>query len=62
MRNTRSISAGLVTTFMLCGGALLAQVGPPACTTTLGQLDAKVRSDYAGYLLEVRGASPMTRC
>lgn len=36
-------------------GQGIAPVSPPTCRTSLDSLDAKVRQNYAGFLLEVRG-------
>ena len=54
MEGTRTLRVVLGIALTLCGGTLASQPAPPACQTTLDQLEAKVEADYAGYLLEVR--------
>lgn len=51
-------SIGVLIGFVLTipGKEILAQDSLPNCSTTLDQLKARVESNYAGYLLEVKGA------
>ena len=54
MRHVRVIGSFMVAALGIAG-KVAGQASPPPCTTSLEQLDAKVRQDYAGFLLEIRG-------
>lgn len=56
MWNVRAIGSVCVAVLTLVGDGVAAQTTTAPCSTSLDLLDAKVRLDYAGYLLEIRGA------
>lgn len=55
MRIVRAIGSVFVA-MLLVAAKGAAQSPPPPCATTLDQLQSKISADYAGYLLELKGA------